>query len=197
MRKIILLLSMLMLSGYFRAQDFQIPKYRQSKYDMISSKTGVATKYMYVKLPLLRAKDIIVVTARPHIIKITQGNEIAYYYRLEAAHIATYVEYSDLLEAVKALNALKEAVAKDLANKPDYLENEFVTSDGFAIGYYIAKEKVTWYISFNKFYKTSFFKEGMEGSNAYDKSLEFKDGATEIESSFQQAISKIEELKAK
>ena len=34
----------------------------------------------------------------------------------------------------------------DCSANPDYLENRFVTNDGFEIGYYVSKGKASWYM---------------------------------------------------
>lgn len=38
------------------------------------------------------------------------------------------------------MTTLKAEVEKDIAANPDYLENKFVTVDGFQVGYYVSKE---------------------------------------------------------
>ena len=72
-------------------------------------------------------------------------NENHYFYRIEEAetsrsiaHIAM-IEYSDLVEINKALTKLVSEVESDCAANPDYLENRFITEDGFQIGYYVSK----------------------------------------------------------
>ena len=81
---------------------------------------------------------------------------------------------------MKALKALQPEVEKDLASKPDYLENKFITVDGFQIGYYVSDGKVSWYLKLEKF-----------GS---DNTL-FIDRGDVIESAFSEAKNKIDELK--
>ena len=62
----------------------------------------------------------------------------------------------------------------------DYLENKFVTDDGFQIGYYIKNEKAIWYITLEKY-----------GS---DNNIFIRD-LNEVESSFIEAKNKIDILK--
>ena len=52
------------------------------------------------------------------------------------------IEYSDLLEVIKALKTLQSEEPKDVASNPDYLENKFITVDGFQVGYFVDKVKV-------------------------------------------------------
>ncbi|MCL1484538.1 MAG: hypothetical protein MH208_09330 [Marinobacter sp.] len=90
------------------------------------------------------------------------------------------IEYSDLLEVIKALNSLKSEVESDIRSDPDYMENKFITEDGFQLGYYITKGKATWYLKLEKY-----------GS---DKTL-FINDLEKIERNFLDAKNKIEELK--
>jgi hypothetical protein len=87
-----------------------------------------------------------------------------------------------LLEVIKAVKTLKTEVDADIASNPDYMENKFTTVDGFQVGYYISKGKITWYIRLEKY-----------GS---DNTLFVSDGET-IESAFTNAKNKIDELKTK
>ena len=112
------------------------------------------------------------------------GTESLYFYQIEKkgqySNTTASIEYSDLLEVIKALKTLKQEVEKDMAANPDYLENKFITVDGFQIGYYVEKGKSNWYIKLEKY-----------GS---DSTLFIKDGVT-VESAFDEAKAKIEELK--
>ncbi|MCH5686971.1 hypothetical protein LWM68_23480 [Niabella sp. W65] len=81
---------------------------------------------------------------------------------------------------IKALKVLKSEVDKDMATKPEYLENRFITEDGFEVAYFISNEKVTWCIKLEKY-----------GS---DNTIFLKSG-DDIEVPFNEARNKIEELK--
>jgi hypothetical protein len=61
------------------------------------------------------------------------------------------IEYTDLIEVLKALKALQNEVNNDILANPDYLENKFVTVDGFQVGYYIDKGTVHWYVRLEKY----------------------------------------------
>jgi len=63
---------------------------------------------------------------------------------------------------------------------PDYLETKFVTADGFQVGYYVEKGKISWYLILEKY--------GSDNSVFVNQS----DG---IEIAFRDAQKKIEELK--
>lgn len=52
---------------------------------------------------------------------------------------------------MKALSILKESVNSDVSSNPDYLENKFITVDGFQVGYYVSKGKAKWYAVLEKY----------------------------------------------
>jgi len=64
---------------------------------------------------------------------------------------------------------------------PDYLENKFVTEDGFQLGYYVSYRKLKWYLVLEKY-----------GS---DNTI-FINSVSFIEDSFSKARQKIEEIKS-
>lgn len=152
-----------------------------TKMEVFSSKTGVITKFVDVNLNSLKASYVI---AKTRIRKIESGNSEGYFYQIEKPNkygsSKASIEYSDLLEIIKAFNNLKTQVAKDINSGFDYLENKFITEDGFQLGYYVSKGKVNWYIKLEKY-----------GS---DTTLFIKD-IGKIELNFMEAKSKIEELK--
>ena len=61
------------------------------------------------------------------------------------------IEYSDLVEINKALKKIVADVDADVVANPDYLENKFITVDGFELGYYIFQSKVSWYMKLERF----------------------------------------------
>lgn len=138
--------------------------------------------------------------------KIEDKNEKAsFYYNISDY---TAVEYSELLKIIEAVNSLKEDVAKDIALKPDYLDNKYTTSDGFCVGYYIRMDKIkktwfaTWFLFFDKRNsdRTLQFKDDMTiisltevPRNPYIM-FPFKDVAV-LEAAFHEAKAKIEELR--
>ncbi len=90
------------------------------------------------------------------------------------------IEEEDLSKCRIALKTILNQAMTDEINGVEFIENKYITTDKFAIGYYILKGKIKWFmantISGKKF------------------SLEFKNVA-EIEIILQQAQIKIEELK--
>lgn len=149
--------------------------------DVFSSKAGARTKFIDTNLPLLKTAYA---TPETRIRKIVSGTITAYFYQISNKGkyntSTASIEYSDLVETIKAIGVLKQEVDKDIAISPDYLENKFVSEDGFQIGYYVSKEKCTWYIKLEKY-----------GS---DNTL-FLNDVNIIEQAFTDAKAKIDELK--
>ena len=75
---------------------------------------------------------------------------------------------------------MKSELEKDINSNPDYLENKFVTVDGFQVGYYVSGGKALWYLKLEKY-----------GS---DNTL-FIDNGEIIEIAFNEAKNKIDELR--
>jgi len=101
--------------------------------DAFASKTGIITKFTDTKLGVLKLSYGGVAETR--ICKINSGTASSYFYQIEKegkySCSKASIKYSDLLEVIKALKTLRAEVDKDLAANPDYLENKFVTVDGF------------------------------------------------------------------
>lgn len=153
----------------------------KTKMDVFASKTGSITKFVDNKLPNLSASYG---SAETRVRKITNGASSAYFYQISkegkySTSVAS-IEYSDLTELLKAVKALKGEVTNDIAANADYMENKFITVDGFQVGYYVSKGKASWYIKLEKF-----------GS---DNTLFINDGDI-IETAFTEAKNKIDELK--
>ncbi|WP_299798537.1 hypothetical protein [uncultured Maribacter sp.] len=149
--------------------------------EQFASQSGVITKFTDTNLSNLKAGYTV---AETRIRKLNSADNVKYFYQIEKpgkyGSSTASIIYSDLLEIIKAFNSLKSEVDNDVSNNPDYLENKFITEDGFQLGYYVSKEKATWYIKLEKY-----------GS---DKTLFIKD-LKQIESNFTEAKNKIEELK--
>jgi len=163
------------------AQDAKKENESKTKMEMFSSKTGVITKFTDFQLPNLSA---LYTSAETRIRVLKSGNNNVYFYQIEKEgkynSTTASIEYSDLLEVIKALKTLKSEVDSDIQSNPDYLENKFITTDGFQIGYYVSKGKSTWYIRLEKY-----------GS---DNTL-FFNSVVGIEQSMENAKTKIDELK--
>lgn len=138
------LLTFLLGSASLFAQDTKKEaESLKTKMDVFSSKTGTITRFSDSDLPsLITLYD----EAETKIRKVTSGTNSAYFYQITKAgkysNSTASIEYSDLLEVLKALTVLQSEVEKDIASNPDYLENKFVTVDGFQVGYYVSAGKV-------------------------------------------------------
>lgn len=153
----------------------------KTKMDVFASKTGSITKFVDTKLPYIKASYD---NAETRIRKISNGSSSAFFYQIEKvgkySNSIASIEYSDLIEVLKALKVLKTEVTNDVSANPDYMENKFVTVDGFQLGYYISRGKASWYIKLEKY--------GSENTL-------FIDNGDIIETAFIEAKNKIDELK--
>lgn len=152
-----------------------------TKMDAFTSKTGIISKFTDFKMNNLKASYINIKT---RITKIQSGDVTLYFYQIEklekSGNSIASIEYTDLLETLKAINILKAEIDQDIASNPDYLENKFVTDDGFKLGYYVSKGKAKWYIKLDK-----------SGKN----NTIFVNDVSKIEIALTEAKTKIEELK--
>lgn len=154
----------------------------ETKMDAFVSKAGTITKFQDFNLKPIKLLYGDMVETR--IRKINSGQLKGYFFQIEKAgkysSSTASVEYADLVEIIKAFGSLKADVESDLALNPDYLENKFITVDGFQVGYLLQKGKVIWYLKLEKY-----------GSD----STAFIADANDLEIAFNDAKTKIEELK--
>ena len=183
MKNLLLVLSIILLTSNLFAQDAKDIKEESTKMDAFASKTGAIIKYIDYSLPNLKLTYGV---AETKIREFISGPDIEYFYQIskegkydtKTASIA----YEDLLEVIKAIESLKNESASDKALNPDYLENKFVTDDGFKLGYYVSKGKLAWYLVLERY-----------GSG----NTIFIQDVSVIESAFNSAKLKIEALKNK
>lgn len=150
MKKVIVLVFCLSLAvnGVFSQEK------REQKSKMLDfvSKTGAILKFEDYNLPDIKLYYGI---AESKIRKISSGNEKRFF--LQISKKGKYdtktasVAYEDLLEIQKALTILKNQSEKDAMTTSDYLENKFITEDGFQTGYYVNKGKIVWYMKLEKY----------------------------------------------
>ena len=182
MKKIIILFALIISINVFSQDIEKESEKAETKMESFASKTGVITKFTDTNLTDLKASYTV---AETRIRKVKSGNTDRYFYQIEKpgkyGSSTASIEYSDLLEVIKAFNNLKSDVENDLTSNPNYMENKFITEDGFQLGYYITKGKATWYLRLEKY--------------GTDKTLFIKD-LENIESNFLEAKNKIEELKS-
>ncbi|MEI6266091.1 MAG: hypothetical protein WCP74_13405 [Sphingobacteriia bacterium] len=182
-KKTTLILSTFMLTKLAFSQDVKKEVQKaETKMDAFASKTGTIVKFVDTKLPDLKLSFGSLAETR--IRKIISGGEARFYYQIVSqgkySNSTASIDYSDLLEVIKAIKSLNADVEKDIAFNPDYLENKFTTTDGFQVGYYVSKGKASWYLRLEKY-----------GS---DNTIFVKD-SDGIETAFTDAKIKIEELK--
>lgn len=154
---------------------------QNSKIEEFVSKTGTIIKFENYNLENIK---LTYGMAESKIRKIIAGDEIRYFlqisksgkYDTKTASIA----YEDIIEIQKALKTLIKQSEIDINTDSDYLENKFITEDGFQVGYFVNNSKVKWYAVLEKY-----------GS---DNTLFLKEYSA-LENSLSDGKNKIEELK--
>ncbi len=151
MKNLIFIVAVL-FSANITAQDMKKEApVQQTKIDAFVSKTGIVNKFQDFNLDNLKCSYEV---ASTRVRRLSAGPDAKYFYQIEKSGdygAVASIEYSDLLEVIKALRTLKAEADGDLASNPDYLENKFVTVDGFEVGYFISKNKLSWYIKLEKY----------------------------------------------
>ena len=181
-KKLLLISTMAIMSITTYGQDVKKDAETiKTKMDVFASKTGSITKFVDTKLPNLWASFD---QLKQELEKYQTVLHLLFFYQIikegKYSNGTASIEYSDLIEVLKALKALKAEVTNDISANPDYMENKFVTVDGFQVGYYVSGGKASWYIKLEKY-----------GS---DNTLFIANGET-IETAFTEAKNKIDELK--
>lgn len=152
MKKLILILAFFMPS-ILLAQSNTEKKF--TKFEGVSSKTGSIMKFIDVKMPNI--PKCFGGSLESCVRIIMDGSSNNYFLRIEETETSrsnaqiAMIEYSDLVEINKALKKIVADVDADVVANPDYLENKFITVDGFELGYYIFQSKVSWYMKLERF----------------------------------------------
>ncbi|MBK6915299.1 MAG: hypothetical protein IPH11_17150 [Ignavibacteriales bacterium] len=124
----------------------------ESKFNQLASKTGTIIKFIDYKLS--RLEFIGGGSANSTVRKLIINNEPHYFYYI-SIHSRwgndVALTYDDFLALSEAMEKLKKDSAQDLALHLYYLENKFITEDGFELGYSIDSDKLTWYLVDNRF----------------------------------------------
>lgn len=142
------LISIFFLTSIF-AQDV---KDAETKMTEFASKTGVIIKFEDYNLPDLKLTYGL---AENKIRKLKSGNVEKYFFQISKkgkyGEKTASIAYEDLIETQKALISLKNQAIADSSTTSDYIENKFVTDDGFRVGYYVSKGKLNWYMVLEKY----------------------------------------------
>ncbi|MBT6339604.1 MAG: hypothetical protein HOJ48_09960 [Desulfobacula sp.] len=177
MKRFVLLLTLLLLPALAFGQQKD-----GTKMDKIRSKKGVTIRFIDYKLPVVESRFApLKLTVK--VFEAGDESQLFYEVYVNAADIkdtnVAWIAEEDLSDMINALQSLKQTAIKDAQSNPDFLENRFVTEDGFSVGYYVSEGQPSWFISFDKIGK---------GSDA------FFDHVAIIEDMFKQAKDKMDSL---
>jgi hypothetical protein len=169
-RKYLLLLILILLPGLAFGQQKDA-----TKMDKFISKTGRIIKFIDHNLPDIPTRYS-PIESKVRIIEAGGDKKLFYQISKEGKYgdkVASIAE-EDLSDLIKALQNLKQSVQADAQSKSDYLENKFVTEDGFQVGYYVSKGKIVWYITLERIGSdnTVFFNDVNAIENSFKKAQE-------------------------
>jgi len=144
---IILMINSFIISGYTQNAG-EDDKNLETKHANKTLITAGAVKIENFKLPSINLDGGGICEARLE--KMTTDNGVSYFYQITnslnfTGYIAS-IEYNDLMRIIRAIPILKSQSEKDVLNNPEYLENKYVTTDGFQFGYFIKDSKCKWFI---------------------------------------------------
>lgn len=129
----------------------------QTKFESFSSRTGVICRFRDYNLPrmnLNKTADLTIAIPSVRVLKLGP-TEKQYFFHVEMAKEyhsdAATIGYSDFQEMLKAFDILESCEEEDSLEAPDYLENHFVTEDGFKVGYYISEGKTVWFMNLSRY----------------------------------------------
>ena len=153
-----------------------------TKFEVFTSNTGRIIKFYDINMPAIYTYLGGKLDASVRV--VTKGADKMFFFRIEKAETSSsiasiaMIEYNDLVEINKAINTLNMEQVSDETSGVDYLENKFISDDGFEIGYYVSGKKTHWYVKLERYRSSTVF---------------FNNKETIIET-FSNAQKKIEEL---
>lgn len=158
--------------------------------DLFISETGQILKFIDTKINgLYGINGSVIYKAENTVRKLMNINKISYFLRIEKKNSETYgsvaaIEYSDLLEVIRAIEKMTGEMDADMAMMPYYLENRFITVDNFMVGYYVGEDGIVWFIRLDEYGNDNYLFFGDQG----------KDGGAYILDNFKKAAAMIEEM---
>jgi hypothetical protein len=176
------ILFFVMIATFVATNFAQDVKDESSKMDLFSSKTGVIIKFTDYKLPKLFLTQGM---ADTKIRKIESSDEVEYFFqiskKIQSDTKTAAIASEDLVDLINALETLKVSATNDMSTS-EYIENKFITDDGFMLGYFISAGEVKWFLTLEKYGSVSTI---------------FINNVSTIEKSFNGAKLKMDELMSK
>ena len=151
-----------------------------TKFEAFTSKTGSITKFYDVNMPKIPTYLGGKLEASVRVVK--KGADKMYFFRVEKAETSSsiariaMIEYSDLVEVNKAIASLMSEVQSDKEAGYDYLENKFISNDGFQVGYFVSGSSMRWFLKLERYSSSTVF-----FSNTEDFVDAFRNAQTKIE----------------
>ena len=144
-KKTLISIILLILSLNINAQTDSINN-RGTVYDNYISQKGLKIKFEDKKLSKISygISSNTYLKCKLRIVEV-EGIEKKYFVILGEGD-DNIIEYSDLINVNKELERLLKEIDIDISQNPDYIENKYISNDGFVIGYYIEGKKSKWFM---------------------------------------------------
>ena len=144
-KKTLISIILLILSLNINAQTDSINN-RGTVYDNYISQKGLKIKFEDKKLSKISygISSNAYLKCKLRVVKV-EGFENKYFVILGEGD-DNIIEYSDLINVSKELEKLLKEADIDSSQNPDYIENKYISNDGFVIGYFIEGKKNKWFM---------------------------------------------------
>lgn len=148
MKRIILILAILL--PMFANGQTNDAEQNLSKSEVCSSKTGIMSRCVDTYLADISTKNAKPLKTCIRTLKL--GDNTSYLYVIKKANISSNVVIrdSDVVAINKALDKFIREVDADCVIETDYIENKYITENGFEIGYFVSDGKATWYMKLER-----------------------------------------------
>lgn len=125
---------------------------RMTKYETLASQ---ATSTMMKIVDTERNRLLVSSDALETSIRTVNFGMEYYYFRLEQKATSSehgdmaMIEYGDVVDINNAIETMLHDYKFDKAARQDYIENKYITEDGFEVGYVISKNDSYWFVKLN------------------------------------------------
>lgn len=124
---------------------------KRSKIEELTQRTGTLIRFIDYELPTLKTNNE---KALARVRGVRIDGEVTYFYQIEQTDkiipLVGSIDSNDLVEMIKAMDALLSSSVSDSKYDPYYLENKYVTPDGLQIGYYMKDQRMLWFVQLNR-----------------------------------------------
>lgn len=183
MKKVVLLLTLLISCLPLFSQNAeqadnveQVSKKIETKFDKYTSSYGVFSQFAEYEMPNFKLDGGYINEVKIRVYTDLQTNKKTCFLRLRSgyAYRVESIEYSDLIKIIEAIPKLKD-LASNTQQQGEYMQTLFISDDGFQIGWYMEKGKISWVMTVDSQWRT--FKSNYDFESAF---VEIKNRMTSL-----------------